>query len=300
MRLRWATAIAMLIIHLVAVLAFFPAFFSWTGVALVFVGLYVFGTLGINVGYHRLLTHRGFKCPRWLERTFALLGVCSLEGGPARWVAMHRKHHQHSDEQPDPHSPLVNFLWGHIGWIIYENRDTDTAALAGKYARDLMTQDFYRKLEQKYRWLLVYVLHAVLFWVGGMIAGLILHPGDLGAASMYAAGIVVWGVAVRTVVVWHITWSVNSLSHLFGYQSHKTGENSRNNWLVALLSNGEGWHNNHHADQVCVAHGRKWWELDVTYITILGLRTLRLAWDLRLPDRHDHHDHHHGKPEAHA
>lgn len=283
-RVRWAYATSIAVMHLLALLALLPGFFTWTGVALCLGGLYVFGTLGINLCFHRLLTHRSFTCSKWLERTLAILGVCCLQEGPGRWVAIHRRHHQHSDEQPDPHSPLVTFLWGHVGWLVVENRDTDTFCLYQRYAADLLRQRFYLGLERRMRWLVVYVAHAAVFALAGFLAGWWMTR-DAAAAARFSASIVIWGVVVRTVLVWHITWSVNSLSHLFGYQSHDTGENSRNNWLVALVSNGEGWHNNHHADQRSAAHGHRWWELDVTYLTIRALAAVGLAKSVMEHDR---------------
>lgn len=283
-RVRWHYAASIVVLHLIALLACLPWFFSWTGVIVCVMGFYVFGTLGINLCYHRLLTHRSFKCPLWLERGLVILGLCCLQEAPGRWVAIHRKHHQHADEQPDPHSPLVAFIWGHVGWLILENRDTESILLYQKYARDLLNQPFYLWLEKKLRWFFVYIAHAVLFGIVGFGIGLLIEP-TTAAAGQFATSLVVWGVAARTVLVWHITWSVNSLSHLFGYQSHDTGENSRNNWLVALISNGEGWHNNHHADQRAAAHGWKWWEFDVTYITILILEKIGLATSVMRPGR---------------
>jgi fatty-acid desaturase len=271
-------------VHLLAMLAFMPWLFSWTGVVVCFAGLYVFGTLGVNVCFHRLLTHRSFTCSKWLERFLAVLGVCCLQEGPSRWVAIHRRHHQHSDEQPDPHSPLVTFLWGHVGWLVCENRDTDSFHLYQRYARDLVSQPFYMSLERRLRWLWLYVAHAGLVALLGLVVGFLLHREWPGALQ-FAASIVLWGVIVRTVLVWHITWSVNSLSHMWGYASHDTGEHSRNNWFVALISNGEGWHNNHHADQRSAAHGHRWWELDITYLTILALAAVGLAKNVMRHDR---------------
>ena len=123
LRLSVIDATGIATIHLLALLAFVPWFFSWTGVLLAVLGLYVFGLLGINLCFHRLLTHRGFVCPKWLEHTFAILGLCCVQDTPARWVAIHRRHHEHADEQPDPHSPLAGFLWAHIGWMIFRNRE---------------------------------------------------------------------------------------------------------------------------------------------------------------------------------
>ena len=170
-RIRWTYAISIVLVHLVALLAVLPWFFSWTGLAVCFAGLYVFGTLGVNLGFHRLLTHRSFTCPRWVEQTVAILGVCCLQEGPARWVGIHRKHHQHADEEPDPHSPLVTFLWGHVGWLVIENRDSDTADLLHKYSRDLVSQRFYLNLEKRLRWFWVYLLSTAAFAAAGIEIG---------------------------------------------------------------------------------------------------------------------------------
>ena len=278
----WAYTISIVLVHLLALLALVPWLFSWTGVALCIAGHYVFGMLGVTLGYHRLLTHRGFKCPKWLEHTLAVLGVCTLQDTPARWVALHRRHHQHSDEQPDPHSPLVNFLWGHIGWLLVVNRETETAEFYDRYARDLLRDPFYLWFERKLRWLWVYVAHAALFFVAGLAIGWAWTGNAIGGVQ-FGASLLVWGVLVRTVLVWHVTWSVNSLSHVWGYRSHETDDNSRNNWLVALLAHGEGWHNNHHAQQQAAAHGHRWWEVDFTWWTVRLMEAVGLARDVVRP-----------------
>jgi hypothetical protein len=152
--IMWPWAIVFAIIHLLGLLAFVPWFFSWTGVVLAVLGFFVFGVLGVNVGFHRLLTHRGFSCPQWFEYALAILGVCSLQGSPTFWVAVHRRHHRHADEQPDPHSPLVNFFWAHMGWLLIE---TDVFARLGgnfRYAKDLLNVRFYKsrpELQSCYR-----------------------------------------------------------------------------------------------------------------------------------------------------
>lgn len=282
-RIFWPYLTVFVAFHVLALLAFVPYFFSWTGVALVFIGNYFFGSCGINIGYHRLLTHGSFQCPRWLERTFSLLGVCALQDSPLRWVAIHRMHHQYSDRRPDPHSPLVNFFWGHVGWLVKENRDVGTLEMFEKYARDLLQDRFHRKLHSNFNWLWLYFLHAIVIGLVALGVGWLIYR-EWGGALQFGASIFVWGVIVRTVYVWHITWAVNSASHLWGYRNYDTGEDSTNNWLVALLTNGEGWHNNHHADQRSAAHGHRWWEFDVTHWTIKGLEKLGLAWDV-LPPR---------------
>jgi stearoyl-CoA desaturase (delta-9 desaturase) len=284
-KISWPYAVSITLYHVLALLAFVPWFFSWTGVAVCVLGFYVFGTLGINLCYHRLLTHRGFRCPLWLEHTFAVLGVCCLQDSPARWVAIHRLHHQYSDEEPDPHSPvIVQFFWGHMGWLFYENPAINNIGTYERYAKDVLKDPFYFWFERNLRWFTVTLLQVPVFFGIAFLAALAIWR-DLGVAAQFGASLVLWGVIVRTVAVWHITWSINSFTHLFGYRNYDTDENSTNNWLVALYSNGEGWHNNHHADQRSARHGHRWWEFDVTYITIRLLQSVGLAREIIEPRR---------------
>ena len=274
-RIEWTYAVPVIVYHLVAVLAFLPWLFSWTGVFLAVAGLYVFGTLGINLCYHRLLAHRGLMVPTWLEHTFAIFAVCSFQDTPARWVAVHRRHHQHADEREDPHSPLVSFFWGHMGWLLVENRDLERLGIFDRYARDVLQDRFYKRLERN-NWLLVVLASWIVFFAAGFAVSLALGA-TVAASAQFGLSLLVWGVFVRTVAVWHITWSVNSVTHRFGYRNYETDEGSRNNILIGLISNGEGWHNNHHAAPRSARHGHRPWELDVTYLTIRMLSALGLA-----------------------
>jgi sn-1 stearoyl-lipid 9-desaturase len=283
-RIVWSYAITVGIYHLVALLALLPWFFSWTGVVVAVLGLYVFGTLGINLCYHRLLTHRGLVCPKWLEHAFAILAVCSMQDTPARWVAVHRRHHEHADRQDDPHSPLVTFLWGHVGWMLVENRDLVRLGIYDRYAKDILRDPFYRQMERTPLYPAILFGSWAVFFLAGYIAGLS-GGTSTAVAAQFGASLLIWGVFVRTVIVWHITWSVNSLAHLWGYRSYETGEQSRNNWLLALISNGEGWHNNHHADPRSARHGHRRWEIDLVYVTIWVLEATGLARDVRRPDQ---------------
>jgi stearoyl-CoA desaturase (delta-9 desaturase) len=280
----WPYVIGFVSIHTLALLAFVPAFFSWTGVALVFIGNYIFGSLGINLAYHRILTHRGMVVPKWLEYTLAILGVCSLQDAPARWVAIHRMHHQFSDHDRDPHSPWVDFLWGHIGWLVYQNKYLATADFYDRYARDLLRDRFYMRLERNMLAYWIYMAHVGIIYLLGMLAGYLMY-GLSWQAWQFGMSILVWGVFVRTVYVWHITWAVNSVTHLWGYRNYKTKDHSKNNPLVALCTNGEGWHNNHHAQPRCAAHGHRWWELDLTYWTVLLLEKVGLAKNVVHPKK---------------
>lgn len=282
LRLARIDATAIAATHLLALLAFVPWFFSWTGLVMTFLGLYVFGTLGISLCFHRLLTHRSFDCPKWLEHAFAILGLCCVQDTPARWVGIHRRHHEHADEQPDPHRPLAGFLWAHIGWMIYRNRDLTRLKLVSRYAKDLIRDPFYARLEQNFRWVRVVLISWFCFFASGFFIKLLLH-GSMLEAVQFGFSLLVWGVFVRTVLVWHITWAVNSVTHLWGYRNYQTADSSQNNILIGLLSNGEGWHNNHHADPRSARFGRRWWELDATWLTIRLLSAFGLARKIATP-----------------
>ena len=257
-RLNRTYTITIVVVHLLGLLSLFPFLFSWTAFIAFLIGIHIFGQ-GITIGYHRLLTHRSFKTPLWVERVFAILGICSMEDTPARWVTVHRLHHVHSDEIPDPHSPRVSFWWSHMGWLMYLNRQTHSIAGLEKFSKDLLRDPFYMRLETKPFSQFKYILGQVpVYFAIGFGLSFLFPPGTpasiLGfdpmvlSAVLLGLSMVQWGVIMRIIAVWHITWSVNSLAHMFGYQNYETGEDSTNNWLVALLSVGEGWHNNHHED----------------------------------------------------
>jgi len=241
------------------------------------------GSLGISLCYHRLLTHRGFRCAKWLEHGLAILGFCAVQDTPARWVAVHRRHHQHADEQPDPHSPLVSFLWSHVGWIVMQNEELNRLGIYERYAKDLLQDRFYKRLERHGSQLSIILLQATLFFVTGFFAELA-FGATLIAAFQFGSSLVIWGLFVRTVVVWHQTWAVNSVTHLWGYRNYATDEGSRNHPIVGYFSNGEGWHNNHHADPRSAKYGHRWWEVDTTWLFIRLLVLLGLAWDVVMPD----------------
>jgi stearoyl-CoA desaturase (delta-9 desaturase) len=276
----WGYSIAVVGFHLLLPLAFVPWLFSWTGLLLIPLGNYLFCSLGIGAGFHRLLTHRSFRCKLWFEHVLAILGVCSLQDSPARWVMVHRLHHQHSDQESDPHSPLVNFFWGHMGWLLIVNRPLRKLEMYDRYARDVLRDPFYLRLERNRLWIWVYVVHAALFYVAGLLIGWA-TTGTLMGGVQFGLSILLYGVVFRTIFTWHVTWGVNSASHRWGYRNYETDENSRNNWLFALATNGDGWHNNHHADPRCAAHGfHRWWELDVTYLSLRCLSLFGLVWDI--------------------
>ncbi|MEM9586958.1 MAG: fatty acid desaturase [Planctomycetota bacterium] len=282
-RLLWEYLLPVIAFHLLIPLAFLPSMFSWWGVAWLFVGNYLFTSMGIGAGYHRLLTHRGFKCPKWFEHALTTLGVCSFQDSPARWVLVHRVHHQHSDHQNDPHTPRVSAFWSHMGWLFVDNRQLSTAAAYDRYTRDILRDGYYRWLQKGLNWVWVYVAHAVVMVAIGSLIGWVIG-GTFAESYRVGAQWLIWGVVMRTIFTWHVTWGINSFSHMWGYRNYETREDSRNNWLFALLTNGEGWHNNHHADPRSARHGHRWWEIDVTWMTLSLLQKIGLISGLVGPN----------------
>lgn len=236
---------------------------TWGAVGIAVLLHVVCGGFGICVGYHRLLTHRSFKCPRFLEYAMAAAGALSMQGGPIEWVALHRKHHEFSDEDGDPHNAANGFWWSHMLWVLHTPTRETWRVLRSRYTPDLQKKIFYRTLERV--WLMGPIALAVLLYL-------------LGGWPW-----VVWGVCVRLVVTYHITWFVNSASHMWGYKNFAIDDLSTNCWWVALLSYGEGWHNNHHAFPSSARHGMKWWEVDFSYYFIRALTAVGLAWDMHVP-----------------
>jgi stearoyl-CoA desaturase (delta-9 desaturase) len=273
----------MALAHLLALLAVLPYFFSWTGFWLAIIGVIVSAS-GINVGYHRMLAHKGISCSKRVEHCLAVLGVLAYQFGPAYWVAIHRRHHQASDAKRDPHSPSAGFFWAHIGWLFRATPNTDQAAILKRYAGDLLEDPFYAWLEANAHWgRIVAASWLVYFFVGLLVS--FLGGGDTSEAVQFGASLLVWGAAVRTVVVWHVTFAVNSVCHCWGYRNYATRDDSRNNPLVGIFAFGEGWHNNHHAFPRSARHGHRWWEFDLAWLIIKGLAALGLVKILDAGDR---------------
>lgn len=265
--LDWPVTIAILSMHVAAVLAVLPRFFSWSGF-FIFIGLvWLTGAIGITLCYHRLLTHRSFRTPKWLEYLLTIIGTLAWQGGPVQWVGVHRLHHKHSDEEADPHTPKHGFTWAHMLWCMHRGVTGDRSPQSA--ALDLYRDPVLRWIDRLF-WIPQFGLAAVLFFLGQW-------AGGLGWSWL------IWGVCVRVVFVYHGTWFVNSASHTWGYRNFKTTDNSTNLWWVALLGFGEGWHNNHHAHQRSAAHGLRWFEFDLTYWTIRLMALLGLARDIVLP-----------------
>ena len=269
---HWPSFIPIAALHVGCLGVFFTPF-SWWLVVMTFFLWWVCGGLGICLCYHRLLTHRSFKTPKAVEYFLTLLGNLNWQGSPIYWVGMHRLHHYHSDGEEDPHSPRHGFTWAHVLWCLTKDPDARDPRLA---AKDLERDPVMAVLDRTC-YLPQFVLAAALFAIGAWRWG-------AGWSIPHGLAWVVWGVCVRTVLVYHVTWFVNSASHTWGYKNFETTDDSRNTWWVALLGFGEGWHNNHHAQQRSAAHGMRWWELDVTYLTIRLMGLCGLATDIVKPD----------------
>ena len=214
-----------------------------------------------------------------------IVAMSCLQETPARWVAVHRRHHQFADEQPDPHSPLANFFWAHMGWILVDQPELARLGIYQRYAKDILRDRFYLALERN-NWLAWINLGQMPLFFGAGLAVAWLSGQTPGGAAQAGLSVVMFGVFVRTVLVWHITWAVNSVTHLWGYRNYETDEDSRNNVIVGFISNGEGWHNNHHADPRSARHGHRRWEIDNTWLTIRLLAWLGLATDVVVPNAH--------------
>jgi stearoyl-CoA desaturase (delta-9 desaturase) len=232
-----------------------------------FLGLYLVTCLGIGIGYHRLLTHRGFVCRRWLRRVLAWMGGAALQGGPARWVAMHRRHHQKADREGDPHTPLAGFFHGHVGWVM--RWDEQDAADHHQLVPDVSGDDAWMRVMDR----------GLLFMLPWALTGLLCY-----AVAGWRG--VLWGTVIRTLALWHVTWCVNSICHTWGRRPNETRDESRNVWWVGLLSLGEGWHNNHHARPAAAVHGWRWYEIDVSgYVIRLMARVGLVRQVVRAPRR---------------
>lgn len=260
-RVNWVTLIVMVSFHILAIVALFYA--TWSAVVVACVLHWMCACWGITMGYHRLHTHRSYKVPKLIEYFFAICGVLTLQGGPIFWTAIHRVHHQNSDNEGDPHTPRDGRWWSHMLWILFGEPLHSNTQVMGKYAPDLMKDPFYRYLND-WHWLPLVILGLCLLAVGGL-------PWLL------------WGIFLRVVVGLHFTWLVNSATHLWGSRRFETPDDSRNSWWVALLAFGEGWHNNHHAHPTSARHGLGKYEFDVSWIQIKLLERLGLAWDVKLP-----------------
>jgi len=238
---------------------------DWTDVALM-VALYVPISMGITIGFHRFLTHRGFRTNPVIKAALLILGSMAIEGPPIDWASNHRKHHAMADQKGDPHSPADGFVHAHLGWL-FNGMQADHEV----YARDLMNDR-----------MVMFISKTFVFW----IAATLLLPFFIGGIHSHSFWTgawhgLLWGGAVRLFLTHHVTWSVNSVCHTFGSRPFSTKDRSRNQWVVGLLALGEGWHNNHHAFPRSALHGLRWWQFDLSGLTIRLLERARLAWNVQ-------------------
>ncbi|MGE0174790.1 MAG: acyl-CoA desaturase [Oligoflexales bacterium] len=259
----WFTIISMLLIHSGAcfgVWYYSTEAFIWFGV------LYFFTALGITLGFHRYFTHKAFRAPKPVEYALAVLGTTAMQGTLIEWVGHHRMHHAHSDTIGDPHDASKGFWHSHLLWMTVKRPQFDDLKQIRAFTRDLHRDPF-----------LVFISNPLVVVAVQILIGILMY---------LAAGWpgVVWGVFVRLVAVYHITWAVNSATHKWGYRTHKLKDDLATNlWWVGIFALGEGWHNNHHAAPKLARHGLRWWELDLTFLVIQLMRALGLASDLNLP-----------------
>ena len=258
--INWGTASFMFIFHVGALAGLY--FFSWKLLLLSIVLNWVAGSLGIGIGYHRLLTHKGFQTPKLVEYFLTVCGTLALQGGQINWVVTHRIHHAFTEKPGDPHSPRDGRWWAHMGWILRGTAQQHEEKVMRRYAPDLMKDKFHVVLSRFYYVPLI-ISGVVLFALGGVPA-------------------LLWGVFVRVTFGLHATWLVNSATHLWGTRRFETTDDSTNNWLIALLTFGEGWHNNHHAFPTAARHGLKWYEIDINWWGIKALKLMGWARGIKL------------------
>ena len=244
------------------VTAIWPQEHTWRALLLC-LALYAVRMFFVTAGYHRYFSHRSFKTSRAFQFLLAFMAMSSAQKGVLWWAAHHRTHHRTSDTEEDLHSPTrFGFWWSHVGWILSDTYDKTEMHLIRDFAR-------YPELRwlDRNHWVPPVTLAVSLFLIGGW-------------------GALVWGFLLSTVLLWHGSFTVNSLAHLFGRRRYPTTDTSRNNWWLAIITLGEGWHNNHHFYMASVRHGFFWWEVDVTYYVLKMLSWARIVWDLRVPPPH--------------
>ena len=259
---------------------------SWLNLAMLIGGWYLTG-LGVTVGFHRMLTHGSFEARPWVYKFWTILGSLSVEGSPIDWCMVHRKHHRFSDDHGDPHSPhlhgegwwnsIKGFFHSHTGWMLKSNWSKKERQ---KYVPDLMKDPFLVSIDKYYYWWVTATL--VIPMVLGGIFALFYEPTLIGVLKGAGLGFL-WGGLARVCLSHHMTWSINSICHIFGSQDFKSSDDSRNNLFFGIFSHGEGWHNNHHAFPTSARHGLKWWQIDLSWMIIRGMEKLGLVWNVKLP-----------------
>lgn len=259
--INWGTVIFLLLFHVGAIAALFM--WSWKAFALTVLLWWISGSLGVGMGFHRLLTHRGYKVPKPVEYFLTLCGTLAMEGGPIYWVVTHRIHHAYTETPGgDPHTPREGAWWAHIGWMLTGTAQQYSKEVQMRYAPDLLKDK-------------VHVWINRLWWVPLVISGVLL-------VAFGGWPFLMWCVFFRVTFNLHATWLVNSATHMWGTRRFETTDDSTNSWWVALLTFGEGWHNNHHAHPTAARHGIAWYEIDINWWGIRTLQLLGLAKGIKL------------------
>ena len=268
-RVEWARILPFIGMHLAC---FAVIWVGWSPVAVgVAIGAYLVRMFAITGFYHRYFSHRSFKTSRTGQFIFGLLGASAVQRGPVWWAAHHRHHHAHSDKPEDTHSPLQHgFIRSHMGWFLTARGFRPDL----RRVRDLLQFPELRWLD-RFDILVPFALAIGMFGLGALLAH---QAPELGTS---AGQMLVWGFFISTVACYHGTYTINSLSHVFGRQRYRTGDASRNNWLLALVTLGEGWHNNHHHFPSSTRQGFYWWEIDITYYILKVMSWLGIIWDLK-------------------
>jgi len=263
-QIQWVTMSVVTAFHVLAIGALFT--FSWANLAAAAITWWIAGSWGIGMGYHRLLTHRGFKTSKFVEYFLTFCGTLGLQSGAINWVTTHRIHHGFTETDKDPHSPRNGTYWAHMGWIFRGTAQNQTEATQQRYAPDLVKDK-------------VHVFLSNYYWVTPILAALILLAVGTSLTGTFFGGfsMVLWGIFLRQVIGWHSTWLVNSATHLWGTRRFETHDDSRNNGLIAALTFGEGWHNNHHAHPRSAKHGLAWYEFDVNWLQVKLMEKLGLV-----------------------
>ena len=258
-------ASVMVFVHLGAVLALF--YFSWSAFYLTLGLIFFTHCIGVSIGMHRLYSHRSFQVPKIINYFIGLCSTLSFQGTIAQWVAHHRMHHAHSDSAHDPHNINQGFLYAHIGWLLYPRAYFTQQHKIKAYSRDIFTDPVLAFYSNKWFLILAQIFLAIiLFAIGGI-------------------SFVLWGICLRLCICYHATWLVNSAAHSWGYKNYPSNDLAQNNWWVALVTWGEGWHNNHHVHQNSVRMGHKWWEIDISYYIIKIMHLFRIAKKLKYPTK---------------
>ncbi len=253
--IQWVTGTFVVVFHVMAIWALFT--FSWQNLAAAIITWWIAGSWGIGMGYHRLLTHGGYKTPKWMEYFLTVCATLGLQSGSLQWVTTHRIHHAFTETDKDPHSPREGTFWAHMGWILQGTAQNQPEEVVRRYAPDLL-KDKFHVFVSKYYYLTFVFVGIGLYFIGGW-------------------SMVLWGIFLRQVLGWHSTWLVNSATHLWGTRRFETHDDSRNNGLIAAVTFGEGWHNNHHANPRSAKHGLAWYEFDPNWLQIKFLEKIGLA-----------------------